>query len=533
MAVSKYTYHQEGLCVTDSTMLKNRIKQMTLEEKVGQLFTFYHSGLTYTQFAESMIHELKVGGMFLDMDSLDHAKQVHALTTAMQETSLERGSGIPLFIAADFVAGAGCKLPSGGAVYFPKNKAIGESGDEKLAYESGRITALESLAMGVNFNYSPVVDINNNPLNPVIGTHSFGEDRDVVSAMGCAVIRGYQDHSLIATAKHFPGHGDTSVDSHFDLPVLPFDRERLEDFELVPFRRAIEAGVEAVMVGHIAVPALDGSLLPASLSPRMVTGLLREELGFEGLIVTDGLSMKGITLKYTQAEACVMAIEAGVDILLAFAKTVEEARPMVEAVLDAVKSGRLCEERIEASVERIFRTKSRYGLLPGMFSIHPFSEGQLDLPEYREVSLELARRALRAIHGLKPLAGYGQLRWTLIRDANTELLGCQLVEADAVAEERVVPSYEDLTAELDRVADGEALLIACSHNKRMQSEVLKRIDRFAAERSVPVVLAHFGSAYDAEHVPHVPTLLMHDRAPGLQLAAAEYLLKERSEDDGK
>lgn len=507
--------------------IESILQRMTLEEKVGQLFTFYNTGTVFAEFAERMISAWKVGGMFLDMGSLDNPEQVHKLTSDMQRASLQSGSGLPLFVSADYVAGAGCKLKNGGAVHFPKNKAIGAAGDEALAYESGKVTALESLAMGVNFNYSPVVDINNNPQNPVIGTHSFGEERDLVAAMGCAVIRGYQEHGMVATAKHFPGHGDTNVDSHFDLPVLPFDRERLESFELVPFRKAIEAGVDAVMVGHIAVPALDPSMLPASLSYEMTTRLLREQLGFEGLIVTDGMSMKGVTAKFTQAEACAMAVEAGADILLAHARTTEEAEPMVLAVLEAVRSGRISMERVEQSVRRILRMKEKYGLLPEQFELRAYNAAAFELPEYKEASARLARKALLGVNGFSPLAE-GELApgtVTLLWDSQVERFASLLRDAGVVKEERKLNGYGELAAVLaEGGLAGGPLVVALTHNKRMEPEALHALNRYAAAaHSGGVRLIHFGSQYDMEHV-EVPALVLYDRAPSLQEAAADRLL---------
>ncbi|GGG17259.1 beta-N-acetylhexosaminidase [Paenibacillus abyssi] len=506
-------------------------KHMTLEEKVGQLFTFYYKDAAYSEAAEQFISEFKAGGIFLDMESLDTPEQVHGLTGRMQRASLERGSGIPLFIAADFVAGAGCKLPRGGAVYFPKNMAIGAADDESLAYESGRVTAAESLAMGVNFNYSPVVDINNNPDNPVIGTHSFGDSLDVVSRMGAAVIRGYQEHGMIATAKHFPGHGDTNVDSHLDLPVLSFDRQRLERFELAPFRKAIEAGVDAVMVGHIAVPALDEELLPASLSRPMVTGLLREQMGFEGLIVTDGMSMKGVTSKFTQARACVMALHAGADILLVDPLEPGEAQAMVNAVLEAVRSGELDEAQITRSVERVILAKEKYGLTPEQYDLRAFDGSGLELAASKRISLELARKALRP-HGDAAL-------WDAVRKGAAEgarlRLICEdvlavfakgLVSNGAVSERMAIASYEQLPDALLQVPKQEALIVGITCNKRMRQDVLEQLNHFALERDQPVVLVHFGSPFDAVSFPNVPALLLHDRAPALQEAAVEYLVRQ-------
>lgn len=503
-----------------------KLDTWTLERKVGQLFALTHKGTGMSEQSRQLIAGKKLGGIFLNIDSLRDPEQVYRLTSELQAAALGSGNGVPLFISADFVAGAGCKL-QGGAVHFPKNRALGAADDESLAYESGKITALESLAMGVNFNYSPVVDINNNPLNPVIGTHSFGEDRDRVAEMGEAVIRGYQEHGMIATAKHFPGHGDTNVDSHFDLPVLPFDRERLEAFELEPFRRAIAAGVDAVMVGHIAVPSLDPSMLPASLSHAMTTGILRKELGFEGLIVTDGLSMKGVTGRFTQAEACVLAVKAGADILLALARTTEEAAPMVGAVLEAVRSGDIPMERLDESVARILKAKAKYGLLSGTFRQMAYDSAAFNRPDYVQVALKLAQAAATPAGGFKPLdkSDIGAARWTFIGEKQLERLTERVRAAGIAGTELVMDSYEELPSALERGAPAGPLLVALTHNKRMKASALLALDRFAAERpDVPVVLLHFGSQYDLEHVPHVPALVLYDRAPALQDAAADIVL---------
>ncbi|RJE83971.1 hypothetical protein D3P07_24520 [Paenibacillus sp. 1011MAR3C5] len=509
--------------------MQKLLETMTLEEKVGQLFTFYYHETSFGAEAELYIEGFKAGGIFLDMGCLDSPEQVHELTGRMQRSALDNGSGQPLFIAADFVAGAGCKLPRGGAVYFPKNMAIGAAADEELAYETGRVTAEESLAMGVNFNYSPVVDINNNPNNPVIGTHSFGDTRELVTRMGACVIRGYQEHGMIATAKHFPGHGDTNVDSHLDLPVLNFDRERLETFELAPFRAAITAGVEAVMIGHIAVPAIDPSCLPASLSYSVITELLRKEMGFEGLIVTDGMSMKGVTSAYTQSKACVMALKAGADIVLVCPANREEAQEMVGAVLEAVRSGELSIERIDESAARIIRSKRKYGLTSERFEQLPFDPSRFDTASSRAISMEVARKAIQ-IHGdqsiwssIQSLAHSGPMRIRLICEQSLPIFADRVVGDGAAAELKRIDAYDQLPDTLEQWGEDGPVIAAITCNKRMRRDVLERINRVAVRCRNPLLLVHFGSPYDAEFYTDIPVLLMHDRAPSLQEAAAEYI----------
>jgi beta-N-acetylhexosaminidase len=501
-----------------------RLSDLSLEEKVGQMFAVNHRGTGMTDISRTLIESRSIGGIFLGTDCLEEPRQVHRLTAELQRAALGTRLGIPLFISADFIAGAGCKLRRG-AVHFPKNRALAVSGDEKLAYESGRITATESLAMGVNFNYSPVVDINNNPDNPVIGTHSFGEDRELVSRLGSAVIRGYQEHGLIATAKHFPGHGDTHVDSHEDLPVLPFGKERLEAFEFAPFVRAIESGVEAVMVGHIAVPALDPSGMPASLSHAITTGILRERLGFGGLVVTDGLSMKGVTNRFSMEEACIRAVAAGADILLATVPSGEMALSLIDAVLDAVRGGRIEERRIDEAAARILAVKRKYGLLPEAFALRPFDPAATDRESDRAVSLTAARKAVSPLHGMRPLAEDGRLpdAVTLIRDAQTARFADILRGKGVLAKDIVVDGEAGLPEAIAGTDVAGRVLVAAGYPKPMRREVLAAC-REALARRPKSAWIHFGSPYDADSLQGVPVLLLYDTAADLQQAAAEYVL---------
>jgi len=503
-----------------------RLEDLDIQTKVGQLFTFSAFGQQLGEQTRRLITELKPGGLFLPTGALHRPEQVHRLTTDMQTASLGEGSGIPLFISADFVAGAGCKLKQGGATHFPKNRAIGAAGDESLAYESGRITAEESLAMGVNFNYSPVVDINNNPLNPVIGTHSFGEDRERVSRLGNAIIRGYQNHGLIATAKHFPGHGDTQVDSHEDLPVLRFGRERLENFELMPFKRAIDCGVEAVMVGHIAVPSLDPSMKPASLSYEITTKLLREQLCFDGLIVTDGLTMKGVANQYSMEDACVLAVLAGADILLATMPSFETSLSVFQAVVKAVENGTIPMERLNKSVARILRTKEKFGLTATAFQAGNLEPSKLLTLNARAVNDALAQKAVTPVRGVVQgcVGAKRDEAWILIHDRNTRFFADTLAEEIAVTQLET-EMYEGVLDLLKEQADDGNIIVAVSHNKPMNPEFLAALDE-RLELRKHAVWVHFGSEYDVAGRNH-PALLLYDHAPSLQTAAAQYILHSK------
>ena len=335
--------------------VESTLSRMSLREKIGQMIAcrytgrFFNTDSEYFNSVKSLIVEHKVGGMILFGGEIYESAHLN--------NSLQELAQTPLLIAADLERGLGNQLDR--AVLFPPLMSLGAARSEELAYEMGRITALEARAVGIHMTYAPVVDVNINPDNPIINTRSFGEDPQMVSALAAAFIRGCQTHGLIATAKHFPGHGDTSEDSHTVLPSVRGDRERLESVELFPFRRVIESGVKAIMTAHLWLPALDPTPdIPATLSEKIMTGLLRKDMGFTGLIVTDALEMGGVTGLFTSEEAAVRAVKAGVDMLLLPPKPIE----VIDAILESVRGGDITEVRIDHSVRRILELKAQLGL---------------------------------------------------------------------------------------------------------------------------------------------------------------------------
>jgi beta-glucosidase-like glycosyl hydrolase/CubicO group peptidase (beta-lactamase class C family) len=344
--------------------VETTLLQMSLEEKVGQvIFATYHGSFTSTDseaYAQMMkdVNELHVGG-FINVTQgspLGYVKS-QAYPTAVLTNQLQSKAKLPLLFGADFERGTAMRLNEGTS--FPTAMALAAGGNPKDAYAMGKTTALEARAVGIQWIYAPVADVNNNPGNPIINTRSFGENPARVAEFVSEFIRGVQENGGIATAKHFPGHGDTASDSHIDLPVIKADRERLDHLELVPFRAAIAAGVGSIMTGHLSVPALEPDPnTPATLSPRILTDLLRKQLGFEGLVVTDAMDMGGITVRYAPGDAAVRAFVAGADALLM--PPVPEAA--YDALLAATKSGEITEERLDASVRRILLAKAKLGL---------------------------------------------------------------------------------------------------------------------------------------------------------------------------
>jgi len=331
------------------------MKSMTLREKISQMIVSYSDGFSLSESSsefkrlKNVVQNEKIGGIiFFKGNSVQQAEFTNKLQSLAE---------IPLLISQDCERGTGMRLNDGSI--FPSNMALGATRNKELAYQMGKIIALECKSFGVHQNYAPVMDVNNNPGNPIINVRSFGEDPKLVSMMGIQMIKGIQDAGLIATAKHFPGHGDTDVDSHSDLPVINFGMERLEEVELAPFKAAIETGVKSVMIAHLSFPALDNTpYLPSSLSKNIVDGLLIKKMGFGGLIVTDALNMDGITKHFNAKQVAVLCVEAGIDLIL----MPQGEKITIDAIEAAVKAGKISEERIDISVKKILDAKYKLGL---------------------------------------------------------------------------------------------------------------------------------------------------------------------------
>jgi beta-N-acetylhexosaminidase len=354
--------------------VRSTLAGMSIDQKVGQLLvSSFQSNFISTDSRtfddlSTAVREYRVGGFHV-FGATELAPTVllnptygtvtlgQPLEAASTLNRLQGISNLPLLNTADFETGAGFRIQ--GATTFPRAMAFGATGDEKLAYEAGRVTGEEARALGVHVNFAPVVDVNNNPRNPVINTRSFGEDPALVGRLASAYIRGLQSAGVTATLKHFPGHGDTDVDSHIGLPIIKHPRERLDKIELPPFRAGIAAGAGAVMTGHIELPNLDPSpSTPTTLSAPIVGGLLRDELQFHGLVYTDSMGMQGVTATYSPGEAAVRAVKAGNDIVLHS----PDDRAAFNGLLEAAKSGEISAARLDASVERILTAKARAGL---------------------------------------------------------------------------------------------------------------------------------------------------------------------------
>ncbi|WP_340640102.1 glycoside hydrolase family 3 protein [Bacillus atrophaeus] len=369
-----------------ATTAKELTAQMTLDEKLGQMLmpdfrnwqkegAASPSALTeMNDEVAGLVEKYQFGGVILFAENVKTTEQTVRLTDAFQKAS----PNIPLLLSIDQEGGIVTRLGEG--TNFPGNMALGAARSSNYAYHTGTVIGKELSALGINTDFGPVLDINNNPNNPVIGVRSFSSNREVTAKLGMYSMKGLQKQNVASAVKHFPGHGDTDVDSHYGLPLVSHNKERLREVELYPFQKAINAGADMVMTAHVQFPAfddttykskLDGSdiLVPATLSRKVMTGLLREEMGFDGVIVTDALNMKAIADHFGQEEAVVMAVKAGVDIALMPAavtslKTENRFDSVLQALKKAVTQGDIPLQQINQSVERIISLKIKRGIYP-------------------------------------------------------------------------------------------------------------------------------------------------------------------------
>lgn len=460
---------------------------------------------------ERWVDSLGVGGIIVSIGSpLDVAGRINAL---------QRRARVPLLVASDLEGGTTFRLVGG--TPFPTNMGVAATGRDEDAYQMGRVTAIEGRAVGIHLAFAPVADINSNPLNPIINTRSFGQDPAQVGRLVAAEIRGMQDHGMLATAKHFPGHGDTQVDSHLFLPSLDVSWSRLDSMELVPFRSAVAAGVAAIMSAHIAVPALAGPGRPATLAPSVLGAVLRDSLRFQGLVVTDALNMGGIVGNFGAGEAAVLALEAGADLLL------QPADPAVtiDAVEAAVRSGRISEARLNVSVRRVLELKQRAGV---------FNRKLVDLDQVMlsvggaesvDTARAIAQRAivlvkddggivdsLRARRGRRTLILYGD---EVNVGAGNGLAAELRLRGDTLTTFRLTPSSGPASYDSARVAltrNPQAIIaVAIRANAfrgtiGMPDALAGLVDGSAVMR--PTTLVSLGSPYIIQQVPRVGSYLV-------------------------
>ncbi|HEV7683571.1 MAG TPA: glycoside hydrolase family 3 N-terminal domain-containing protein [Pyrinomonadaceae bacterium] len=553
------------------------LRRMSLDEKIGQLVSVGINATFLNQDSEAFkelrhqVEDNHVGGIILFRGSV--------YESVILVNRMQARARYPLLISSDLEAGAGMRFDD--TINLPWNMAVGATDNPDYARRQGALTARESRALGVQQIYAPVADVNNNAANPVINVRSYGEDPATVGRFVAAFVEGAQSNGVIATAKHFPGHGDTATDSHRGLPEINVSRDRLNAVELVPFRAAINAGVGSVMTGHIGMPQIDPTAvfplprdvklkpietdeggevvvekgsMPTTLSPVM-NGMLRRELGFDGLIVTDAMSMSGLTLYFTQEEASVRALDAGADLLLKPADPDAAIRGVKEAVL----KGRLTEQRIDASARRVLAAKFDLGLVKQR--ITPLEAIDMNVAGQDAVKLanEIAEHAITLVRNddklvpqrsLKPDARIFNLAMTngddrlWIANAFAQSIGRQfptLPGADGTLRrkvETVVLDDRSTDAEVQKAlerAKGADLIVASLYGRVRSGQArsvglpdagAKALSRLMASKA-PFVAISFGNPYLLQSFPELRTYVVaYGDMPSLQQAAARALLGE-------
>ncbi|HQR34110.1 MAG TPA: glycoside hydrolase family 3 N-terminal domain-containing protein, partial [Blastocatellia bacterium] len=545
---------------------RKTLKSMTLDEKIGQMFMADANVVFWNRESEEFkklqhhIVDNKVGGVLVFRSEV--------LATALSANRWQELAKVPLLISSDLEMGMGMRFDE--TPWWAPNMAVAATGDVKWARLQGEATAVQARAMGVNWLFAPTSDVNNNPDNPVINVRSFGEDPATVAAFAKAFIEGAQTAGAMACAKHFPGHGDTATDSHIGLPVVDVSRERLLNLELVPFRAAIEARVGGVMSAHIALPQIETELaasvrqlseheaastefrsltesnaarvtLPGTLSPKIMTGLLREELKFNGVVVTDAMNMAGISARYTPAEAAIKTIKAGVDII--------EKSPDIDAAIagikDAVAKGEITETRINASVERILRAKVALGLNQQKLVDLNEVDSVVNNPKFLAVADQIAERSLtlardeKKLLPIQPTAKILNLTFTDEEDRGITRTFVEELQKRNSAIESATLDAKASEAEISRVLNkldsskydaviysvavrarsGKGSVALPSIGKRLASELVKR--------QVPLLVISFGNPYLLAAIPEVPAyLLAYSPFPVSQRAAAKAVLGE-------
>lgn len=371
-----------------------KLNEMTLEEKVGQVCMFGFDGLDLNDDIIHLIKKYKLGNVILFARNVKTPEQLFKLNQNLQKLALKE-IGIPMLISIDQEGGMVTRIFNG-ATFFPGAMTISATKHTKNAYEVGRKMGRELNLLGINMNLAPVLDVNNNPKNPVIGVRSYSDDPKIVAKYGIEYIKGLQEEGVIATAKHFPGHGDTNVDSHLGLPVIHHGLERLEKIEFYPFKEAIKAGIKGVMSSHINFPMLTHNDEPATLSKTIMTDLLRNEFKFDGLIISDGMGMKGVVDKYTTEEACVRALIAGIN-LVCVCHAHQPREATIEAIYQAIKDNRISIEMLDKHVEKIlkYKVELKINLNLNYKDIQPLIENE----ETKNFSLNIVKDATTLVKG--------------------------------------------------------------------------------------------------------------------------------------
>ncbi|MGA4861911.1 glycoside hydrolase family 3 protein [Streptomyces lavendulocolor] len=545
---------------SDERRLERLISRMSLEEKVGQLFVMRVYGHSATdpdqadvdanlkeigvRTAAELIARYHVGGIiyFSWAHNTRDPHQIADLSNGIQRAALDRAVPVPLLISIDQEHGIVARIGEP-ATLMPGAMALGAGGSRSDARRAAHLAGTELAAMGIRQNYAPVADVNVNPANPVIGVRSFGADPRAVAGMVAAQVSGYQRAGVAATSKHFPGHGDTSVDSHYGLPTITHTREQWRTLDAPPFRAAIAAGIDSIMTAHIVVPALDPAEDPATLSRPILTGILREQLGYDGVVVTDSLGMEGVRTKYGDDRVPVLALKAGCDQLL----NPPKLSVAWNAVLAAVRSGEISEARIDESIRRILRLKAKLGLFHEPYVTHDAVDRTVGTRPHLATADRIAERTTTLLlneGGLLPLDS-ARLPNLLVVGADaaspsgttgppTATLAGALAELGFTT--TVLPTgTAPTTAKIDEAvaaAAGKDAVVVGTYNVTATSSQRTLVSRLAAT-GVPVVTVAIRNPYDIARLTGQRATLATYSWTDVELRAAARVIAGRARPEGR
>ncbi|GGH18947.1 glycoside hydrolase family 3 protein [Paenibacillus segetis] len=492
---------------------KDIVAKMNDKEKIGQL-VMYTPLRNQESFSKEMIQEYYIGSVLLN-DQKVSAKEAATFNNQLQQWASESRLGIPMFITGDLEYGAAQRVP-GEATVLPRQMAIGATQNVEYAYQAAKITAAEAKAMGFHWSYSPVADVYSNPLNSVIGVRSFGEDTKLVNEMVAAEVKGYKSEGMISSAKHFPGHGDTSFDSHTTLATVTYSEDVLRKVHLPPFKTAIDQGIESIMTSHIIIQAIDPEL-PATLSKKVLTGLLRDELGFQGIIVTDAMVMEAISNNWGAGEAAVMAINAGADIIMANGSASDQL-DTVDSLYQALQDGKITRSRIDESVERIITYKLENKMFDHRFVDIDHATMVVGSKDHWEISEQIAQDSITLLKNVNVLpfdpqtnestlivsvAYAEQIAETVRKVSKGEVISYQAARATG---EKLDVSQESIDAALEQAQSADRIIVFTYSDSQIAQGQIDLVNQLQGTGK-PVVAVSLGNPNDILGYPGVSAYL--------------------------
>lgn len=503
--------------LTNATDIETIMVHMTLEEKIGQVLVIGFQGTELNAPAREMIEQYHIGGVILYARNLHSPLQVAALTSGLQQTAMN--SGQPgLLISIDQEGGHVTRLTEKlGFTEFPGAMALAATGDVKNARWVAQALAVEMKAVGINVNLAPVLDVNNNPANPIIGIRSFGSDPHRVAEFGVAYLEGLQSEGLLAFGKHFPGHGDTGLDSHIALPLVPHDRDRLEAVEFVPFQAAMQHNIAGIMSAHITFPAVDPTPgLPATLSAHVLTGLLRDEMDYDGLLITDALEMGALSENdYPAPRAAALALQAGADLLL-FTYSNDQPQTAHALIMDWVQNGQIPESRLDQAVRRILQAKRDFNLLtPTLVDVEALAT-QVNTEEHHALSRAIAIQSITLVRDeahLLPIEPESPL--LIVEPPLARGLGRALhtsaIEGNTATEVAFIevgenPTGTEIQSVLTGARDGHGITIVAVNAVAQHPQQVALVQALL-DAGYPTIVVAIHSPYDLLAFPAAPTCL--------------------------